>query len=480
MAKKDLTDKELIKFSKYPPEKKKYIREGKGFTVRIMPSGSLTFLHIYTLDGKRKEDNLGHYPFVSLADARRKHRGNLDKLEDGTDPQAIIDPEVNSDPMTIEKLVQEYCTQREHVDKDGNSKDKEGSRTIKKDILPAWSERLASSIRRPDAIALVEQKALVDAKPGQARNIIKYGRAMFTFAMDRHYVEVNPFVRVAVAVPATAPRAGERYLSAEEIKVLWQTTFLPHRIKIALLLILATCQRPGEVIGMNTDEIEGDWWTIPLRRIKTRKTDKQKKRGDHRVYLSPFAKRLIDSLNFKDDYKGWLFPAGGIDKVGTISETALSHEVGKETKTLLGVITRPKYLGIPSWHPHDLRRTGRTMLSELEVPDEYCESILNHAKQGMSAVYNRYKYDKQKREALTKWGEYLEVLLGDKALEPTKEVFDIDEETLKRLVWRYPLTKIAINYGVSETAVRKRCNKFGIDRPPQGYWLKRRTTSFSS
>lgn len=71
-----------------------------------------------------------------------------------------------------------------------------------------------------------------------------------------------------------------------------------------------------------------------------------------------------------------------------------------------------------------------------------------------------------------KWGKYLENLVGDKALDPTKDVFSIEEETLRKLVWRYPLTKIAADYGVSETSVRKRCNKLGIDRPPQGYWIK--------
>ena len=78
----------------------------------------------------------------------------------------------------------------------------------------------------------------------------------------------------------------------------------------------------------------------------------------------------------------------------------------------------------------------------------------------------------KKKEWLVKWGEYLEKLVGDNTLDPAKEVFSIGEETLKQLVWRYSLTKIAADYGVSETAVRKRCNKLGIDRPPQGYWVK--------
>ena len=463
MANKELTDKELIKLSKKPPEKKKYIREGRGFAIRVMPTGAITFLHIYTTVGKRREDNLGHYPHVSLADARRQHRANLDKLEDGIDPQATVPVVVIDEPMTIDKLVVEYCDWRTK-----NLDNKEGVRTIEKDILPAWSGRFATSIRRPDAIKLVEQKAHDAGKPGQARNIVKYGRAMFTFAMDRHYVDLNPFVRVSSAVPATAPRSNKRCLSDDEILALWNTTLLPHRIKVALFLILATCQRPGEVVGMHTDELDGEWWTIPYRRIKTRKTNP----NDHRVYLSAFSMRLIESLGHKEDYKGWMFPTRVANKNDSIRENSLVHEIVKETTDGNGTISKHKYLGLASWHPHDLRRTGATYLTKLRIIEEYRKAILNHTRPGMDGIYNVWEYDDEKQESIIKWGEYLETLVGDKALDPAREIFNIDEETLAKLVWRYPLTKIALDFGVSETAVRKRCNKHGIKRPPMGYWLK--------
>jgi integrase len=471
VAKKDLTDKELLKLSKAPPEKKKYIREGKGFAIRIMPSGAITFLHIYTFAGKRKEDNLGHYPHVSLADARRKHRANLDKLEDGTDPQAVELVVAVAEPMTIDKLVEEYCAWRRKPDNDGNVLDKEGARTIEKDILPAWSGRLASSIRRADAIKLIEEKALVAGKPGQGRNIRKNGNAMFRYAMHREYVENNPFLGVAAAIPAIAPRSGKRNLSDEEIKTLWNTTFLPLRIKVALLLMLSTCQRPGEVIGMHTDEIDEDWWTIPFRRIKTRRTSQT----DHRVFLSPFAKRLIESLGHREDYQGWLFP--GKRNNNFLRETSVVHEINKEIVDANGVITRPKDLGLPSWHPHDLRRTASTKMTQLRIIGEYRKAILNHSRPGMDGVYNIHEYDDEKKESVTKWGEYLANLVGDTALDPKKDVFDIDSDKLSKLVWRYPLTRIAIDYGISEAAVRKRCNKYGIDRPSQGYWLKSKIES---
>lgn len=50
--------------------------------------------------------------------------------------------------------------------------------------------------------------------------------------------------------------------------------------------------------------------------------------------------------------------------------------------------------------------------------------------------------------------------------------FDIPKEELSSLVWELPTTKIASMYGVSDVAVAKRCKKFGISKPPRGYWAK--------
>jgi len=61
----------LIKLSKTPPVKKKYIREGRAFAIQGTPTGAITFLHVYTTDGERREDNLGHYSGFCLTDFMR-------------------------------------------------------------------------------------------------------------------------------------------------------------------------------------------------------------------------------------------------------------------------------------------------------------------------------------------------------------------------------------------------------------------------
>lgn len=46
-------------------------------------------------------------------------------------------------------------------------------------------------------------------------------------------------------------------------------------------------------------------------------------------------------------------------------------------------------------------------------------------------------------------------------------------KVLAQLVWEKPLSKLSKELGVSDTAIKKRCIKLGLARPPQGYWLSK-------
>jgi hypothetical protein len=43
---------------------------------------------------------------------------------------------------------------------------------------------------------------------------------------------------------------------------------------------------------------------------------------------------------------------------------------------------------------------------------------------------------------------------------------------LERLVWSMPTTKIAEQFGVSDSAIGKRCREVGIKKPPPGFWAR--------
>lgn len=43
---------------------------------------------------------------------------------------------------------------------------------------------------------------------------------------------------------------------------------------------------------------------------------------------------------------------------------------------------------------------------------------------------------------------------------------------LERLVWSMPTTKIAEQFGISDSAIGKRCRQAGIKKPPPGFWAR--------
>lgn len=53
--------------------------------------------------------------------------------------------------------------------------------------------------------------------------------------------------------------------------------------------------------------------------------------------------------------------------------------------------------------------------------------------------------------------------------------FIITKEELQKIIWEIPSIQIAIMYNVSDKAVEKRCKKLGIEKPPRGYWAKKRS-----
>lgn len=57
------------------------------------------------------------------------------------------------------------------------------------------------------------------------------------------------------------------------------------------------------------------------------------------------------------------------------------------------------------------------------------------------------------------------------ALEARRK-FRITPEELEQLVWEMPTVQVAKLFDVSDKAIEKRCKKFGIKKPPPGYWAK--------
>jgi integrase len=69
-------------------------------------------------------------------------------------------------------------------------------------------------------------------------------------------------------------------------------------------------------------------------------------------------------------------------------------------------------LGTGNATPHDLRRTAASQMTSMGISRLVVSKILNHAEPGITAVYDRHSYDREKRVALDTWGKRLEQIVS--------------------------------------------------------------------
>lgn len=55
----------------------------------------------------------------------------------------------------------------------------------------------------------------------------------------------------------------------------------------------------------------------------------------------------------------------------------------------------------------------------------------------------------------------------------TNRKFNPTKEELEENVWKFSMVKLSEFYGVSDRAISKRCDLFGIKKPPIGYWARK-------
>jgi integrase len=67
---------------------------------------------------------------------------------------------------------------------------------------------------------------------------------------------------------------------------------------------------------------------------------------------------------------------------------------------------------MPRWTLHDLRRTGRSLMSRAKVPSDHAERVLGHVIGGVRETYDRYEYLDEKRDALTKLSNLLQEIIS--------------------------------------------------------------------
>ena len=367
---------------------------GKGFGVRVAPTGRKSFIFLYRFQGTSRRMTFGNYPETSLADAHAAHAKSRQLLEQGNDP-ATVEQDAKEESRrspSIKRLAAEYIGK---YAKPRKRSWKEDERILNKDVVPRWGKRKAQDITRRDIILLldeiVDRGALI-----QANRTLATIRKMYSFAMGRGILESSP----CVAIPAPSKEnRRDRVLNETEIKTFWNklsTAKMEKYTALALKLQLITAQRKGEVAGAEWKDfdLKNGWWTIPA--------NKAKNGFPHRVPLSSLATEILKELKNATSQSQWLFPSPRNGQ--HIAETSVDHAVRENAE----------HFEVDHFTPHDLRRTAASMMTASGIQRLTVAKVLNHVESGVTAVYDRHSYDKEKQKGLRSWGRQLEAILGHK------------------------------------------------------------------
>lgn len=375
--------------------------------------------------GLMKQIKLGGWPAMPPADAAGKWQEMRGRRDSGEDLRATrkASRRATRGPQagyTLLQMVEDYATGYL-----ARRREPRGAKAVRQRLVNAVAEHAdmpVSAVNRRFAFDLID--GLSD-RPVLAGSVKTELGAAHNHAMDAGRIpEDLPnwwlLVHARKLRSKGAKRDGvhkgtaKRVLSEPEIKTLISSDLarFSQQVQDFLVLQLWTCTRGAEIVCMRgrdiTQEADGWWWTIPKEFTKGRNNERA---TDLRVPLVGRALEVVQRL-LGEHGRGWLYPS--VSRAGVPGHQQQAYMQSKVHYLQPYSKARKDHvrerLSVTHWSPHDLRRTGRTMLASMGCPNEVGEAILGHVQPGVVGVYNLYAYDHERRLWLTKLAERLESL----------------------------------------------------------------------
>ena len=227
---------------------------------------------------------------------------------------------------------------------------------------------------------------------------------LFSHAVGNGLAESNPCRDLklsAIIGKQDDPKRRIGLTAVELAAFLPALTGMPSQYALAFRLILLTGVRVGTLAEAKTDEFDLDagLWNIPHARRKNRRHTI----GPFVIPLPAQAVEWVREILKMGDGDEYLLP------VEARRHTDARNNLSKRT-TLADWLDRIHRTGGGAWRritPHDLRSTCKSWLSELRIDYETRQRYLDHALEGMDAIYDKADYLGPRKAAAEKWQGFL-------------------------------------------------------------------------
>ena len=388
-----LTDFQIRKFAATPRDFKKF--DSGGLFLLVTPAGGKLFRLKFRFRGKEKLLTLGSYPEVTLKQARDKRDAARKLLAEGIDPtdarKAAKAAEAARALNTFESVAGAWLEHRSSAWTPRTRKRILAS--LENNVFPPLGARPIAEITPAHVRAAVQ--GIEGRGAGEtATRVFQRLKAVFRYAVAHELVEADPTyplkpaeifkprkVTHRASIPEREAPAFLRKLDAYEGD---------DATRAALLLLILTATRPGEVRGAAWSEfdVDGAVWAIPGPRMKMRE--------EHLVPLSRQALALVKEL--RQAARGALvFPS--------------PFYPGKPLSdgTLNSAIARMGYKGIAT--AHGMRSLFSTCANEAGWNRDVIEKQLAHEERNaVRGAYNRAEYLEERAKLLQWWADRVDAM----------------------------------------------------------------------
>jgi integrase len=370
----------------------------KGFGLRILPSGSKTFWFQYRPrgGGSSRMVRIRSFPDISVAKARKIASTYAGKVAEGGNPAADLHAERMRDKATLRVLLAEGGPYPRELERRGVVNIKPALSSLRRGLHGLMS-REVSYLSRHDLRAAIDAVE-TDRGPGAADDLRKFSRVFLEWCVERGSIIANPLAGLRRPMRTRAERLkaasnGGRALSDDEIRKLWQAAgdkifgSFGGLVRLALL----TGLRRGELAQIErARDLLADRIVVRPEHAKTG--------AQHEVPLTPLMRQVIAGAPITTSKL--LFP---------------SPVTGGRLAGWTTWITNLRQASGVNFRLHDLRRTARTLMSQLHVPEDIAELAIGHVRKDLVARYNFDTAWAGRRDAFTRVSDHVASLIGARA-----------------------------------------------------------------
>ncbi len=423
-----------------PADKKKWLTDGGSLygKVRVDRSGRVNVGFEFRYRGEHgiRAISAGTWPHDTMPAIRKRRDALRVDVHKGRDPlkdreaaelsakaeqaeavareQARIDAaEAAARRMTVCELFERWERLSLKSRADGGV---EVRRMMEKDILPEIGAMAVEDVKKRHIAAMLD-KVRERGVTRMANLLLSLVRQMFRFAVARDWIEADPTASLRKADFGGKEVERERFLTDEEVGELHEKlpdADLSKAAQAAIWIMMSTCCRIGELCKAEWSQVDvaGRQWRIPVPNAKNR--------HEQVVALSNFAARQFEELRKIQASAVWVLPNRSC--TDHIDVKTMTKQI-KDRQRAAPMKGRSKKIGTlilsgGLWTPHDLRRTGATLMGELGVNENIIERCLNHVEPNrMKRIYQRQTKIIQaaKAEAWRRLGERLDLLTNPTA-----------------------------------------------------------------